>query len=180
MLLSSPESSGDARLSPLFHEGAIQTNYVVKAEIDSNFLVSTKFYTQSAFYTHSAPVDAEWNVFVSYSSHVFLSPFDCKLIRLVNHYSRLETVTTCLWDALFSNKGPIRSRPYFVLVSWTGRPIHETKTKYSVVQIGPKSSKISGYLAKVTFVLWTETRASRVSFKQKNKTKQTFLHVWLY
>ena len=106
-----------------------------------------------------------------YSSHVFLSPFDCKLIRLVNHYSRLETVTTCLWDALFSNKGPIRSRPYFVLVSWTGRPIHETKTKYSVVQIGPKSNKISGYLAKVTFVLWTETRASRVSFKQKKQNK---------
>ena len=47
--------------------------------------------------------------------------------------------TACLWGVPFSNKGPIHTRPYFVFVSWIDWPIHETKTKYCLVRIGPKS-----------------------------------------
>ena len=32
--------------------------------------------------------------------------------------------------------GPIRTRPYFVFVSWIGRPIHKIKTRYGPVRIG--------------------------------------------
>ena len=38
--------------------------------------------------------------------------------------------TACFWGAPFLNKRPIRTRSYFVFVSWFGRPIHETKTKW--------------------------------------------------
>ena len=45
--------------------------------------------------------------------------------------------TACLWGAPFLNKGPICTRPYLVFVSWIGRPIHQTKTKFDLVRLGP-------------------------------------------
>ena len=35
------------------------------------------------------------------------------------------------------DSGPIRIGPYFVFLSLICRPIHETKTKYGLVRIGP-------------------------------------------
>ena len=45
--------------------------------------------------------------------------------------------TACVWGAPFLNKGPIYTRVYLFFVSWIGRPIHQTKTKFDLVRLGP-------------------------------------------
>ena len=119
-------------------KGANRTLHLVLSEMRRNVLMSLFF---AVYELWSTKFLIRWYTCLSVSVCLYMGQSalghilqnwltNVSIISWAEYGRRIlvgQTFVRCLWGAPFSNKGPIRTRPYFVFVSWIGRPIHDNK-----------------------------------------------------